>query len=222
MREKDKVIFQEAATKFNYWILVRRTNVASLAYIGKDGYTPKPFECKAKTADYNSGTYQTAGLVVDPNIHPHAFKSGKSADVMKYWNDTKTNQPPFSVDTDTKSKHYGCLKYEGKYIHGDYDLYDIIDADNPERNLGLVSETKGYLHIVGPYLKKVADYINHRIGAPVIRHGGEYQYKDHSNQSIDVFKPKGHTSFTILNEYSIREWYRKEFKDRKPITPGKK
>ncbi len=222
MREKDKVIFQAAATKFNYWILVRRTNVESLKYFGVAGYTPKPFECKAKTADHNSGSYQTAGLVVDPNIHPNAYKSGKSADVLKYWNETKTDLSPFSVDTDKKSKHYGCLKYYNEYIHGDYDLYDIIDADNPERNLGLVSDMKGYLHIVGPYFKKIADYINDRIGAPVIRHGGEYQYKDHSAQSIDVFKPKGITSFTILNEYSIREWYRIEFKGRQAITPGKK
>lgn len=222
MREKDKIVFQEAATRFNYWILVRRTNRASLQYIGSPGYTPKPFACKAKTADFNSGTYQTAGLVVDPNIHPNAFKSGKSADVMKNWAAAKTKELPFSMDMDKKSKHYGCLRYEGKYIHGDYDLYDIIDADQPQRNLGLVSESSGFQHIIGPYLDKIQQYINNKIGVPVIRHSGEMQYTDHSEQAIDVFKPKGHTSFTILNQYSLRDWYRAEFKGRQPIISTKK
>ena len=35
-------------------------------------------------------------------------------------------------------KHYGALKLQGSYIHCDYDLYDIIDITQPQRNLAAV------------------------------------------------------------------------------------
>src|SRR5580692_9242485 len=74
MRSQDKAIFLEAARQFQIWILVRRTNRASLEYVGRPGYTPKRIDCKAKTADIDIAPYQFQGLVVDPGIHPKAFK----------------------------------------------------------------------------------------------------------------------------------------------------
>ena len=66
MRPTDKRVFLDAARQLQLWILVRRTNPASLRYIGLPGYLPKPIDCKAKTADLNQGRYRVAGLVVDP------------------------------------------------------------------------------------------------------------------------------------------------------------
>ena len=61
MRPQDKTIFLNAARQFQVWILVRRTNRASLEYVTRAGYMPKRIDCKAKTADtdippYKAGT----------------------------------------------------------------------------------------------------------------------------------------------------------------------
>jgi hypothetical protein len=122
MRPQDKVHFLEAAKQFNVWILVRRTNVASLPYVGSPGYTPKRIDCKAKTADMDVAQYKLAGLVVDPNLQPRAFKPEKLSKAKTFWEAMKSLLgSTYLVDTDTKSKHYGALKLQGSYIHGDYD-----------------------------------------------------------------------------------------------------
>src|SRR5271156_2274451 len=77
MRPQDKLVFLEAASHFQVWILVRRTNVASLKYIGKPGYIPKRIDCKAKTADLDKTNLKLAGLVVSPIVHPKSFKPTK-------------------------------------------------------------------------------------------------------------------------------------------------
>jgi hypothetical protein len=76
MRPQDKWVFLSAASHFRVWILVRRTNRASLSYVGQPGYTPKRIDCKAKTAAYDRLPYRLAGLVVDPYTHPGVFKQG--------------------------------------------------------------------------------------------------------------------------------------------------
>ena len=60
MRLNDKKIFLQVAQELKLWILVRRTNPASLQYIGRAGYAPKSIDCKAKTADQHGGEMQYA------------------------------------------------------------------------------------------------------------------------------------------------------------------
>ena len=72
MRLNDKKIFLQVAQELKLWILVRRTNPASLQYIGRASYAPKSIDCKVKTADRNVGPSLLAGLVVDPTAQPLA------------------------------------------------------------------------------------------------------------------------------------------------------
>ena len=218
MRSQDKAIFLEAARQFQVWILVRRTNRASLEYVGRPGYTPKRIDCKAKTADIDIAPYRLAGLVVDPGTHPKAFKPGKTAKAADCWAAMKPLLGRvYKVDTDTKSKHYGCLQLQGSYIHGDYDLYDVIDVAQVQRNLAAVETLLGQPHRRGAKVVTVQNFINARIGSPMIQHGGEAQYADHSEQSIDAFGPNGE-DVTILNEFSVRSWYEKRFGGRKVLV----
>src|SRR5687767_3759192 len=186
MRPQDKKVFQEAAGKLQLWILVRRTNPESLKYIGVAGYTPKPLDCKPKTADVDCGGFTLAGLVVDPTLHGQSFKSpDKRADAEKYWREFRAKLgADYQVEGDRRSKHFGVVKRHGKYVHGDYDLYDIIDPRQPQRNLAAAETMLGQPHRRGPNLVKVAGYVNGRIGVDMIQHGGEAQYKGHSNQAI--------------------------------------
>lgn len=217
MRPQDKTVFLEAAKKFHAWILVRRTNRASLPYIGRPGYMPKRIDCKAKTADVDVGRYQLAGLVVDASIHPGAFGGGKAAKALAAWKSMLPLQGrAYTVDQNPGSKHYGCLLCEGKYIHGDYDLYDIVDMTQPYRNLALVGTLLGQPHKRGPLVLEVQAFVNTRIGTPMIQHGGEAQYANHSEQSLDAFGPEGQ-DVTILNEYSVRGWYEDLFQGRRTL-----
>ncbi len=217
MRPQDKAIFLEAASRFHSWILVRRTNPASLKYVGRPGYTPKPIDCKAKTADLDFRPYELAGLVVDPTVHPGAFRPGKAATAQQLWSEMEPMlRTTYSVDRDSRSRHYGCLKLRGAYVHGDYDLYDIIDTAQAQRNLAAVETLLGKPHRRGANLLRVQEFINSRIGSPMIQHGGEAQYADHSEQPIDAFGPNGE-DVTILNEFSVRAWYKDRFAGRKTL-----
>jgi len=217
MRPQDKKIFLEAARQFDVWILVRRTNPRSLDYIGRAGYAPKRIDCKAKTADIDLPPYQLAGLVADPNLHPRAFQASKISKARDCWSAMKPLLGSlYKVNMDTRSSHYGCLQLQGAYIHGDYDLYDIIDVTQAHRNLAAVESLLGQVHRRGPKLLQVQEFINSRIGSPMIQHGGEAQYADHSEQSLDAFGPGGE-DVTILNEYSVRAWYQDRFGGRKTL-----
>jgi hypothetical protein len=218
MPPQDKEIFQKAARQFQVWILVRRTNRASLEYVTRAGYTPKPIDCKAKTADSDIPPYKLAGLVVDPTIHPKAFRPDKAAEARDCWVAMKPIIGTlYKVDTNVKSKHYGCLQLQGSYIHADYDLYDVIDITQAHRNLAAVETMLGQPHRRGAKVLSVQEFINSRIGSRMIQHGGEAQYTDHTEQSIDAFGPDGE-DVTILNEFSVRGWYENRFGGRKTLA----
>jgi hypothetical protein len=218
VRSQDKPFFLEAARYFQCWILMRRTNRASLEYVGRPGYTPKRFDCKAKTADMDVSPYKLAGLVVNPNLQPRAFKAEKLEKAKQFWSEmTPLLGNIYTLDSDPKSKHYGCLKLGGAYIHADYDLYDIIDITQPHRNLAAVEMLLGQPHRRGANVLRVQAFINSRIGSPMIQHSGEAQFADHSEQAIDAFGPHGE-DVTILNEFSVRWWYEKQFGGRKMLA----
>ena len=218
MRPQDKAVFLEAARKFQTWILVRRTNRASLEYIGRPGYSPKRIDCKAKTADLDVPPYKLAGLVVDFNVQPKAFKPEKLQKARHFWTEMNPRLgTTYKVDADLKSKHYGALKLHESYIHADYDLCDIVDITQPHRNLAAVETLLGQTHRRGAKVLRVQEFINSRLGSPMIQHGGEAQYADHSEQSIDAFGPRGE-DVTILNEFSVRGWYEEKFARRKTLV----
>ena len=122
----------------------------------------------------------------------------------------------YGVDTNRQSRHYGCLQLQGRYVHADYDLYDIIDVDSPTRNLAAVETLLGQPHRRGAYLLAVQEFINSRIGVPMVQHGAEAQYADHSQQAIDAFGPRGE-DVSVLNELSVRAWYDTVFGGRKTL-----
>lgn len=159
MRAIDIEAFRSAATFYNVFLLLRRTNVESKPYIGVVGYIPKRLDCKAKTADRNVfipgiGERQTAGLVVNPTLpgFQNAFRtSAKAQSAQETWRQfaplcylpesgrSLTYIPDgkfYTVQMDPNHKHFGCVQFAsnslisaGKYVHGDYDLYAIVPAD---------------------------------------------------------------------------------------------
>jgi len=129
IRHEDIPVFKSAAAAFDHFILVRATNEHSLNYIGQKGYTPKPIDCKPKTASnnaFNKGMQiPCAGLVVDPTLLPNAFSGKKQSEAMECWNKftqgrsdkerefrvfrRSENSGFYAVDTYKSSPYYGCL-----------------------------------------------------------------------------------------------------------------
>jgi hypothetical protein len=222
MRPQDQLIFASAAADppLKLWILVRRTNPRSLPYVGRPGFTPKRIDCKAKTAEDG----KVAGLIVDYEIHKELFGEKKRDSAAHCWEAFQevlhAPNSPYSVDKKQGSPYYGCVMFRGAYIHGDYDLYDLIDPLQARRNLAACEELLGMPHRRGPYFLRVQEFVNTRIGIDMVQHGGEAQYADFSEQSIDVFGPN-REQCTILNEYSVRSWYRDRF-DGRPMLGARR
>ena len=183
MRPQDQEVFAEAARQQGRWIIVRETNPEALKYVGEPGYVPKPFECKAKSA--NMPGHEYAGLVVNPRVHPEAFRNPAAA--AKEWDKVMEHRPAgFTEDVQ------GRLRINGKLVHSDYDVYDVIDPNRPRGNLGVVKyDERGQLIVETHGLPKIKDFVNKGVGSDVIQHSGEAQFKGHSEQRLIVFGPDG-------------------------------
>ncbi len=236
MRLQDAMIFQDVCKTQKIWMLVRYTNPHSLKYVGDLNCYPKPIDCKPKTAKQNvrqpddRGWYDLRGLVTDPILHPGAFGE-RVGDAQEYWKpfaehfDLESGRDRYKVDLNKKSNHYGCLmvKEEGlyRYVHGDYDLKDIIEVGREDTNVALpwvkLDSPHNEILLLDHDLNELIDAINRRIGVPMLQHSSELQYADHSEDHINVFGPGG--EFRVLNGLAaIRCFYDQQFPGRRPLT----
>ena len=245
MRDKDCEVFKNVAREKNVWLLARLTNPKSLKWAdeklrGNDNYIPKPISCKAKTANNDTNVrYQIAGLVADPYHHCDKFDRPDAA--MKYWDEFSTahlaqdyeqtgaGRDGYSVDINPDSEHYFCAQRDGKYIHADYDLLDIIDADNPRVNEIIKSFLDGAPHNYNPRFPEIRRVLNTRMDTPMVQHGGEAQFTYLSDQPIHVFFPRVGPNgedysqcepIIWLNKLTALRWYQDWFGGRQAALPS--
>lgn len=249
MPPKHVEAFQRAAAFFKVWILLRRGNPESLQWIGKAGYTPKPFDCKAKTARRNVGNWQCAGLVASPVLHPAAFDKLKEAE--KEWSklepllyvfDPKNPQANLAADRsgkhyalqmDKAHPHYGCVMYKpvfrelAEYIHADYDLFAVVPQSDPKSNVFVSEEMMGQKHSRSQYLIDVQYFVKaagvrtaQGEGVPMVRHGEQDTFKTEWDDTLDVFWPDGKTISALDGAEKIQEFYRTTFQGRTPMSAG--
>jgi hypothetical protein len=227
------------------WILVRRTKSASLDYIGRANHWPKPGACQAKSADKDGGNgrFKHAGLVVDPTVSPDSFTNADKA--RQFWAQFIHEHPLASWRVDaagrslplaqqpaccvnnigTDTEHYGCLLFENRYLHGDYDLYAIIRADRLTANLSGIGGTPDHPTGHSPYLVPLQNYINSRIGVPMVQHGAQEAGYGHIDDTVDIFAPLGgddEISVPCKEFASVQAWYQAKVPGRQAIDlrPG--
>jgi len=119
-------------------------------------------------------------------------------------------------DVDPASRHYGCLQLNHAgtgwmYIHGDYDLKDVIvpgyETDN-RRHEGTVDGVKNYT----PLLKNNLDFeriraaLNQLIGADMVQHGADAQFAWHGDEPITVMFPDW-TFLLLADAGTVQRWY---------------
>lgn len=83
------------------------------------------------------------------------------------------------------------MKYKGKYLHGDYDLYDIIVVGHERANLAVVGERNGVPDFRPAHLFPIDDFINDRIGAERAHHGGQFRSSSIRNTPMRQSKSSG-------------------------------
>lgn len=119
------------------------------------------------------------------------------------------------VDVDPASPHYGCLQISGagigwSYIHGDYDLKDVIavgrETDN-RRNEGKLHGVKNFTPLLeGAEFERIRSQLNTLIGADMVQHGAEAQFAWHGDEPITVAKPD-FTHLLLLDAPTVQRWY---------------
>lgn len=286
MRPEDIRAFKRCAQECAVYILVRMTNEASLQYIAREGFHPKPINCKPKTADFDvtferrhaiSWPIYCSGLVVDPTLPGmnRAFSEHKYRKAIKAWGDFRdkvavpdpnalgrgvytqlAGQRRYAVQLDPNSHQWGCLMYtpgsfprplqrktveyraavcrmgQGlarfydpclpngcHYLHGDYDLYGIVDAIEPSKNQILEGRLNEGEHTFGPRWWIVQHKLNDvLLDAPMIQHGSQDTYIGHQNEPVIVFYPDGQRVLLLRNKAEIEQLYRDEFGGRVTVV----
>lgn len=269
LRTDDIAVFAAAAELFDHIIIVRATNVKSLAYIGQKNYTPKPIDCKPKTADNDCFVQdlnlfcECAGLVVDPTVVSQAAfaTDGKRGKAQESWGaflrdkskDEKSRKVFrrretkgfYAVDTLRSSRHFGCLmlskqdipaedfhlggrgwarfkQTEMRYIHGDYDLYGLIDlrqsalpsmADSLNNRSARVLKEKlhGTPHFYTAKFPQIQQFLNNGFGCEMIQHSSQ-DHVAHQSDLLYVFYPEGYMYQIDATADAIREVYELLFK----------
>ncbi|KQZ77668.1 hypothetical protein ASD55_07315 [Rhodanobacter sp. Root561] len=119
------------------------------------------------------------------------------------------------VDVDPASRHYGCLQlnHAGKgwvYIHGDYDLKDVIvrgnETDN-RRHEGQLHGVKNFTPLLtNMEFERIRVSLNQLIGTDMVQHGAEAQFAWHGDEPITVAFPDWRI-LLLTDATTVQRWY---------------
>ncbi len=131
----------------------------------------------------------------------------------------------YTVNSDPNSDRYGCLMFSScsllsgaSFIHGDYDLFGIVPADNPSENISVNEKRLGYDHSRGRLFFDVQHSLHKKMGVAMIQHGSQEKYTTDMNDAIDVFFPDGDTVKYYKGESAIKALYKDLFQGRVMYT----
>ncbi|GAB4522057.1 MAG: hypothetical protein Tsb0019_23750 [Roseibium sp.] len=189
-----------------------------------------------------------AGLVVDPTlVGEAAFSGSKYTKALEAWRSflpqlrpemaTFEKQKQFTyvpgggqyfVERNPEDPYFGCVKFTsgslitaGKCIHGDFDLYGIVDMITPDQIVRVTEERLGQTHARSPKFMDVQNFVNSHIGVTMILHGSQETYASrHEDDDLDVFFPDGRIDYAGPTATDIRAFYEREFPGRTLFRKG--
>jgi len=238
MRTRDRAVFLKAAAKFHAWILVRVSNKWSLEYVGQRIYQPKPVGCKPKTASnlVSEPGKKIIGLVADPVRWSEAF-ADRLVEALELWmkfrslhnlgefrrqegggfvfEGARSSGAGYGIDVEPGSRHEGCLTYEGKYIYGDYDLFDIVfphtAKPEPVSQVPVGPKNAPKFQAVdhrGARWDEISTFLNNQLGFTLIQHGSQFDWKKDTFEAVETFGPNGETQTwnAAATAQKYREW----------------
>ncbi|WP_269582301.1 hypothetical protein [Roseibium sp. Sym1] len=183
-----------------------------------------------------------AGLVVDPNlVGARAYSDGKYTKAMEAWRAFVSQLRPemstfekqksltyipggglYFVERNPEDPFFGCVKFSssslisaGKCIHGDFDLYGIVDMEAPAEIVRVREDRLGQTHARSPKFFDVQNFVNSRIGVTMVLHGSQETYASkHEDDDLDVFFPDGRIDYAGPTAAKIEQFYQREFPGR--------
>lgn len=157
----------------------------------------------------------------------HAFLKDKTPDEIKCGIFRRRgNSGSYAVDLNTNSHYYGCLMISNhndvvaltnatndgtykfdetgmQYIHGDYDLYALLDVDDINE-LTLTEWINGQENFCSKKFNAIKEFINNGIGSPMVQHGDQFRIK-HQSDKLYAFYPTGSAYKIYESGQSIKE-----------------
>lgn len=135
----------------------------------------------------------------------------------------------YAVDTYPGSRHFGCLMLSEqnrpsrdfrlslqewqpfkqqhlRYIHGDYDLYGLIDTQ-ADTKMVHKAPLHGLTNIFTHRFHEIQEHLNQQIGADMIQHGSE-DNRGHTTDELYVFLPGAGIYYMQETADAIEEVYR--------------
>lgn len=124
----------------------------------------------------------------------------------------------WKIDVDPFSRHFGCIQIRRddipwSYVHGDYDLKDVIVRGHEQYNARRVEPVQGVNNCVpllpGLEYETIRCELNRAIGVEMVQHGAEAQFAWHGDEPITVIYPEGPAlQFLILaSAETVQRWY---------------
>lgn len=137
----------------------------------------------------------------------------------------------YAVINDPDSPWYGCVVNlrdgSPKMMHGDYDLYDVIDPNSPNRRMRHEQQFNGSISYYGPLTVKVRDDLNRlmsdgQVSTAMIQHGEQLAYGGHKEDMIFAFSPNPGDALIVIYPFafglkSVHSLYEKIFNNRRPF-----
>lgn len=122
------------------------------------------------------------------------------------------------VDVDPMSPRFGCLQLRGAttngwaYVHGDYDLKDVIvrgrEGDN-RRGEGTLDGVKNFTPVLYELqFDTIQNELNALMDAEMVQHGAEAQFAWHGDEPITVAFPDW-THLLLADAMTVQSWYAK-------------
>ncbi|MBX7104724.1 MAG: hypothetical protein K1X57_11630 [Gemmataceae bacterium] len=140
------------------------------------------------------------------------------------------NAPRWSwkVDVNPESERFGALMLRRddvpwSYVHGDYDLKDVIvkgfETVN-KRDEGKLDGVKNFTPKLpkGLEFETIQQELNNRMGVEMVQHGAEAQFAWHGDEPITVLFPDW-THLILMSAETVQSWY--EDLNRKLLGAGK-
>ncbi len=119
------------------------------------------------------------------------------------------------VDINPGSEYFGCLQIKSgampwSYIHGDYDLKDVIvlgsEQDN-QRAEGKLDGVKNFTPLLkGVEFETIQKALNNVVGTDMVQHGAEAQFAWHGDEPITVAYPDWR-HLILLSAETVQAWY---------------
>lgn len=119
------------------------------------------------------------------------------------------------VDVNPESTHFGCLQLNNGasgwcYIHGDYDLKDVIvrgqERDN-RRHEGKMDGVKNFTPLLNNIeFEHVRTRLNALMGVEMVQHGAEAQFAWHGDEPITVAFPDWR-HLLLYDAMTVQAWY---------------